>query len=533
MAQSPYDKMSLDELSIYIGNKNKATDIYNKTGSWDSPEIASLSQQNQAIRNKYGLSDDLDIATLNNIFSERINSYSNQPAKSSQTSTTNVGYSTNSNTPYSAEPVSNKGRQGMYQQREDYASDKMDEFLYGSGSKAALDSPIMQNIMDYYNKQGDKAYEDTLGNLAAFTGGRLNSWAARGAAGAKQDYTQAGAQMAPGIIGMVGNLYSGNRDFYAGRESEMYGRQQAEKQYADALAQQNFANQLALSELMDGATGGLRQYANPYFNPDGTLKNPNLDYQAMIDALDPNDPYYSQKRYQLEQARFAKVQLPEYQQYAQGVTAPVQAAPIWSANPENPNLQALVIANQLTKEYGPQEYQAKIAAQNLANEWYPKVTQASIDDIYGNLDIARQNATTNALRASRAGSSGSGSSSSTVKPAITPTTAINEIQAYMNRTTEDQFGNKVPAHSLDEVIEYALSFEGLGYSPDQIENMLLAAGVPQSAIDTYVDKQMYPSRYDPNTYGPILVPRKDTDIYSDDNIKESDFKWYNPFTWFK
>ena len=69
---------------------------------------------------------------------------------------------------------------------------------------------------------------------------------------------------------------------------------------------------------MGGATSGLRQYANPYFNQDGSLKNADTDYQAMINELDVNDPNYDQKKYQLEQARFSKVQDPKYSQYSQG-----------------------------------------------------------------------------------------------------------------------------------------------------------------------------------------------------------------------
>ncbi|HYE12247.1 MAG TPA: hypothetical protein VEF53_18915 [Patescibacteria group bacterium] len=432
MAKSPYDSMSLDELSMYIGNKNKAKDIYSSTGGWDSDEQKKLSQDNAAIRNKYGLSDDLDIGTLNNMFSNRVNSYdpkSNQISSydsfksggnnsfsntlSKSTNGVGGGGFTGANFQVKNEPVKTEWNAQLHRGmdgREKAIFD--DDFVNG-----ITNNPLVKGMQQNYYDQGEKAYKSNMAGINSYTGGK-NTWSERIAADSRNDYNKQAANVVP-MYAQMG--LDAMRDFTtdtAGLDSEYYNRYTGQQARNDALDQQKFMNDLAVSELMGGATYGLRASQNPYLNADGTVKGSYIDqdFGTMIANLNPNDSAYDQRKYQLEQARFAKVQDPRYSQFANGVVAPVSAAPIYAANPENPDNQLKLITNALTKEYGPQEYQAKIAAQNIANEggtlqneWYPKLTQAEIDTAYGDLAVKKQNANTASYSARKSGSGGGSS----------------------------------------------------------------------------------------------------------------------------
>ena len=503
-----YYDMSLEDLSKFIGNKKKATDIYNDTGIWDS----GLKQQNEEIRRRYGIDQDIDLNTANTLFNQRMNTVNKHINKNvdfgSRYNDNLINLGNNNNTGnmnMGNMNMSNANKDPYQTEYDQYIHPVMREWQNRVLNSNIFDDPDVKKIMDMFDKQGNRAYLSAIAEGNSYVGAP-NSWTAGQAANIKDNIALQAAMMAPSIYQSKFDnikMYSDTVSDYA---KDVSGRIERDRLRQDALNQQDFANQYAISELMGGATSGLRQYANPYFNQDGTLVNPNSDYKAMIDNLDPNDPYYDQKKYQLEQARFAKVQDPKYSQYAQGVTAPVQAAPIWSASSNNPEIKAQQLANWLTETYKPAEYDAVIAGMNLDNEtkrllnyYLPREKEAGItaqekanaryDDII-NAQIYNQ---TRPRVSGGGGSSGSGVSTKEVKPQITANQAINLIKGFKNETkTElDEHRNeiKVPAHTTDEVIEYALSLENLGFSKDDIETYLLNAGIPSSAIKNYVDTQ--------------------------------------------
>lgn len=76
------------------------------------------------------------------------------------------------------------------------------------------------------------------------------------------------------------------------------------------------------------------------------------------------------------------------------------------------------------------------------------------------------------------------------KPLLTTTQAINNIQDFAKQTKTDPItGAKSPLHSKDEIIEYALTLERMGYDRDTIENFLLISGtVTEKDLQDYFNK---------------------------------------------
>lgn len=71
--------------------------------------------------------------------------------------------------------------------------------------------PAYQSYANMYIKAGDRAFQDTIGDLSALTGGRVNSWATSAASQARNDYIQDLNNIIPVL---EEKAYGRHRDFY-------------------------------------------------------------------------------------------------------------------------------------------------------------------------------------------------------------------------------------------------------------------------------------------------------------------------------
>jgi hypothetical protein len=79
-------------------------------------------------------------------------------------------------------------------------------------------------------KAGENAYQSALGNLTEFTGGRLNSWAAKAAADSKQAYADKGDADVLNYIQMILSGQKAFTDDVFGYDTGFYGRDYQERQ---------------------------------------------------------------------------------------------------------------------------------------------------------------------------------------------------------------------------------------------------------------------------------------------------------------
>lgn len=237
--------------------------------------------------------------------------------------------STPTNTPKASTPTQNNTAQSTnslvtqkgttqyvtpFTNREQQGFDTWYNMLAGG---SVLPADMEKSIRRPYEKAGQNAYNSAIGNMTEFTGGRLNSWAAKAAADAKQDYALQGADAVNNAnLKYAEMLLGGLKDYtgaVSGRDDVAYGRDFTERQ-------QDLTNNLAIGE----ATGYLPASAMNTNNPWIVNGKPveNVDFQSMINArkaLNPNDPDIPL----LNQARNLKIQQnPEqYGQYAGTMTS--------------------------------------------------------------------------------------------------------------------------------------------------------------------------------------------------------------------
>ena len=245
-----YD-MDIEDLSKLIGNKTKATDIYNDTGAWDS----GLGQQNTEIRNKYGITDDIDLNAANSIFNQRINTMNSLPKSNDRNNTGNASgnnlfnmapdnstytgnaKNTNNLNIYESEwrPVQRNTVKNQY------------DLIYGDGGKGFLDGisnnemvrGLTQNLYD----EGEKAYKSNISGINSYAGGK-NTWSERVASDSRNDY----AKQAANVVPQYAQMYLNQMNNYDNRLDNLDVTDNQNYRYsqdrADTQTQQDFANQV-------------------------------------------------------------------------------------------------------------------------------------------------------------------------------------------------------------------------------------------------------------------------------------------------
>jgi hypothetical protein len=112
---------------------------------------------------------------------------------------------------------------GSYEGKYDPETEALiDKILnYGPFSYNPNTDPSFQNRAVAFMREGDRAFNDTIGDLTSMTGGRLNSWATSAASQAKNAYSQKLMDIIPELEGQAYNRYLGGLDILKGNLSAL------------------------------------------------------------------------------------------------------------------------------------------------------------------------------------------------------------------------------------------------------------------------------------------------------------------------
>ncbi|MHB1394987.1 MAG: hypothetical protein ACYCYE_18410 [Clostridia bacterium] len=172
--------------------------------------------------------------------------------------------------------------------REQQGFDSWYDMLAGKNGGSFLPGSVEDSIRGTYDKAGRNAYNSAIGNMTEFTGGRLNSWAAKAAADSKQDFAQQGSDaIANANLQYAQMVLNGMRDYtgaVSGRDDVGYVRDSTERQ-------QGFNNNLAIGEATGYLPTSTMNVNNPWIVNGKAVDN--VDYMAMYNAkkaINPNDP---------------------------------------------------------------------------------------------------------------------------------------------------------------------------------------------------------------------------------------------------
>lgn len=207
-----YNDVSLDDLERIVANKRKSQNIFTGTQKWDSPEQFQLKAANDEIRKKYGITgDDMTLKYAEELLKQKKNA-ANPIVKTGLP----VKDTTIYKTPFT-EPLL-RGVEGR------------EKFLFGGDITNLNDNPIIAALRKENERAGENAYNSAIGNMTEFTGGRLNSWAAKAAADSKQAYADKGDAEVANYVQM---LLSGQKSFtddVFGYDTGFYDRDYQERQ---------------------------------------------------------------------------------------------------------------------------------------------------------------------------------------------------------------------------------------------------------------------------------------------------------------
>ena len=187
---------------------------------------------------------------------------------------------------------------------------KMDE-INGDPTQSAIYKSIMESVVT----KSVAAGENAVATGAADNGGNIDSFAAANGLRQKTAVQNMGRETALNSWLAQQNLARGLLQDYSGTTQNLFNNGQTEN-----------LNTAKINESIAGITGTVPNdvsiKSNPFFNPDGTLIDPNTDFQAIIN----NAPNEATKQYAI-QARAKKLLLPQYSQYG----TPEFAAPAKTA----------------------------------------------------------------------------------------------------------------------------------------------------------------------------------------------------------
>jgi hypothetical protein len=260
-----YKDMSLDDLEQIVSNKRKAQNIFTGTQKWDSPDQLKLKESNGALRNKYGIvGDDLNLQAAEALLKQK------QDASKPINQT---GLPTKQTTVYET-PFTNPLIAGV-QGRQD--------ILFGDGMKNVMDNPAISAIRGENEKAGENAYNSAIGNMSEFTGGRLNSWAAKAASDSKQAYADKGDADVANYVQMLLNGQKSFTDDAFNYDTGFYNRDYQERQTPILNEQKN--KQLAIDEIL--AKGNI---ANDRLSAGAAASNAATNAAQLAWDKDPNNP---------------------------------------------------------------------------------------------------------------------------------------------------------------------------------------------------------------------------------------------------
>ena len=124
-----------------------------------------------------------------------------------------------------------------------------------------MTDPSYQAYADQYKRLGDRAREDTLGNIAAMNGGYASSWAASAASQAQNDYNQQLSDIIPTLYEAAYNRYMDdynmdvtNLGLLQGMDNTYYDRYRdtvADSKWAQELDYQKYRDEVADSQWYD------------------------------------------------------------------------------------------------------------------------------------------------------------------------------------------------------------------------------------------------------------------------------------------
>lgn len=279
-----YKDMSIDDLAQLVSNKRKSQNIYTGTQKWDNPEQLKLSESNNALRQKYGIvSDDMNLEAAEALLKQK------QDASKPVNQT---GLPTKQTTVYET-PFTNPligGVQGRY------------DMLFGNNMDNVLKSEPVEAMRRESEKAGENAYNSAIGNMTEFTGGRLNSWAAKAAADSKQAYADKGDADVANYVQMVLNGQKSFTDDAFAYDTGFYNRDYQERQTPILNAQED--KKIAIDEKLanvkvsnsnkssssGGVTASNRAMDNYY---DGLIaENSNTDGESLYANLMNNQSAY-------------------------------------------------------------------------------------------------------------------------------------------------------------------------------------------------------------------------------------------------
>jgi hypothetical protein len=114
---------------------------------------------------------------------------------------------------------------GKYEGKHDPETEALiDKILnYGPFSYNPNTDPSFQNYAVAFTREGDRAFNDTIGDLTSMTGGRLNSWATSAASQAKNIYSQKLMDIIPELENRAYNKYLGGLDILKGNLGILQG----------------------------------------------------------------------------------------------------------------------------------------------------------------------------------------------------------------------------------------------------------------------------------------------------------------------
>jgi len=132
--------------------------------------------------------------------------------------------------------------------------------------------PAFQAYKAQYELAGDRAFQNTIGELSTLTGGRLNSWATSGAAQARNYYAQQLGQMIPTLQENAYNKYKDNINTQFKQFETLRNMQDMEyKRNQDAATAEETAKK--------NETDAFKETINQYYS----------DYQAQINKIANDD----------------------------------------------------------------------------------------------------------------------------------------------------------------------------------------------------------------------------------------------------
>lgn len=259
-----YKDISLDDLEKLVANKRKSQNIYTGTQRWDSPDQLQLKSENDALRKKYGIvGDDLSLQAAEELLKQKTES--SKPVNQ-------TGLPTKPTTVYET-PFTNPligGVQGRY------------DMLFGDNMENILKSEPVAAMRRESEKAGENAYNSAIGNMTEFTGGRLNSWAAKAAADSKQAYADKGDADIANYVQMILSGQKSFTDDVFGYDTGFYNRDYQERQTPILNAQED------------------KRIANQRITANAGAGNVSLRGQELAWEKDPNNP---SNIYKLAQAK--------------------------------------------------------------------------------------------------------------------------------------------------------------------------------------------------------------------------------------